>query len=188
MLFKKAEDWFFKKPIGFKSRILNIYFHLFGLRAGKGNRFENGRVRRLYQIELGSLNVFTHGYCLWPEDIYPDTNKTKIKIGNNNYFNRNFMIDACQLVEIGNDNLFGPDVYITDSNHGIQFGRSSNGLPMNKGFVKIGNNCWVGAKAVILKDVCLGSNCVVGAGSVVTKSFPEGSLIVGVPARLIKKL
>jgi acetyltransferase-like isoleucine patch superfamily enzyme len=51
--------------------------------------------------------------------------------------------------------------------------------------VKIGNHCWIGAGAIILKNVELGDACVVGAGAVVTKSFPNGSVIAGVPARLI---
>ena len=57
---------------------------------------------------------------------------------------------------------------------------------MDLGSVLIGNGCWIGAKAVILKDVTLGDCCVVAAGAVVTRSFPEGSVVAGVPARLLK--
>jgi acetyltransferase-like isoleucine patch superfamily enzyme len=39
---------------------------------------------------------------------------------------------------------------------------------------------------VVLKDVELGDRCVVAAGAVVTKSFAAGSVIAGVPARLLK--
>ena len=81
--------------------------------------------------------------------------------------------------------MFGPDVYITDSNHTFGENVSPQNMPMQRGKVKIGNHCWVGAKAVILKDVELGDYCVVAAGAVVTKSFPTGSVIGGVPAKLI---
>jgi acetyltransferase-like isoleucine patch superfamily enzyme len=54
---------------------------------------------------------------------------------------------------------------------------------MHRGHVKIGNHCWVGAKAVILKDVELGDGCVVGAGAVVTKTVPAGATVGGVPAK-----
>jgi len=56
---------------------------------------------------------------------------------------------------------------------------------MSRGQVRIGNRCWIGAKAVILKDVELGDGSVVGAGAVVTRSFPKDSVLVGIPARAL---
>lgn len=51
--------------------------------------------------------------------------------------------------------------------------------------IRIGSNCWIGAKVTILSGVEVGDNCVIGAGSVVTKSFPRNSIIVGVPGRIV---
>ena len=93
------------------------------------------------------------------------------------------MIDACGLVEIGDRNMFGPDVYVTDSNHRFQAGFSPGELLMDLGKVVIGNRCWIGAKAVILKGVQLGDGCVVAAGAVVTRSVEPGAVVAGVPAR-----
>ena len=97
------------------------------------------------------------------------------------------MIDACGYVEIGDSNMFGPDVYIADSNHTFGGGVAPQKLPMAVGKVRIGNNCWIGAHVIILKDVELGDSCVVGAGAVVTKSFPAGSVLAGVPAKLMSE-
>jgi len=51
----------------------------------------------------------------------------------------------------------------------------------------IGKRCWIGANATILPGVKLGDGVIVAAGSVVNKSFPSGSVIAGVPAKLIKR-
>ena len=54
--------------------------------------------------------------------------------------------------------------------------------------VRIGNNTFIGARALILPGVNIGDDCIVGAGSVVTKSVPNGSIIAGNPARVVKKI
>lgn len=180
----KLEPWLIRIPRGAVSRVRLRVYRFLGMTQGHHNRMEGGgRCRRLDQIQIGDHNSFTQGCWLWPLDASP--NGVRIRIGSNNYFNRNLMIDACGLIEIGDDNMFGPDIYITDSNHTFKKGMSPNQLPMERGHVKIGNHCWIGAKAVILKDVELDDGCVVGAGAVVTKSFPSGSVIAGVPAKLI---
>lgn len=167
---------------GLASRLRLAIYGLLGMEQGRRNRMEGGgRCRRLTQIKIGSYNSFTQGCWLWPLD--EDYNGIRIIIGNGNYFNRNVMIDACGLVEIGDNNMFGPDVYITDSNHAYGTEFSSKQTPMDRGHVKIGNRCWIGAKAVILKDVELGDSCVVGAGAVVTRSIAPGAVVAGVPAR-----
>lgn len=52
--------------------------------------------------------------------------------------------------------------------------------------IKIGENCWIGAKVTILDGVEIGENCVIAAGAVVTKNMPPNSVIGGVPAKVIK--
>ena len=183
MILARFEPLLLTAPRGLMSRFRIFFYRLLGLKAGRRNRMEAVRCRRLSQIEIGEYNSFTSGCQLWP--LESDYDDIRIRIGNKNYFNRNVMIDACGYIEIGDENMFGPDIYITDSNHTSSLGVSPHTQPMNAGRVRIGNGCWIGAKAVILKDVELGDYCVVGAGAVVTKSFPPGSVIAGVPARLI---
>jgi len=54
----------------------------------------------------------------------------------------------------------------------------------------IGDNCLIGIGAVVMNGAVIGKNSVVGAGSLVTegKEFPEGSLIMGSPAKLVRQL
>jgi acetyltransferase-like isoleucine patch superfamily enzyme len=183
MSLARFEPFLLKSRQGLVSRFRILCYRLLGLKIGVRNRMEAARCRRLSQIAIGDYNSFVAGCWLWPLDAEHDG--IRIRIGDRNFFNRNLMIDACGYVEIGNENMFGPDVYITDSNHTFGERLSPQEQPMQVGQVRIGNSCWVGAKAVILKDVELGDYCVVGAGAVVTKSFPAGSVIAGVPARLI---
>jgi acetyltransferase-like isoleucine patch superfamily enzyme len=183
MSLAKLEPLLLTSTQGFASRLRIFCYRLLGLRAGSHNRMEAARCRRLSQIQIGNFNSFVAGCWLWPLDAEHDG--IRIRIGDRNFFNRNLMIDACGYVEIGNENMFGPDVYITDSNHTFGDSRSPQDQPMQVGRVKIGNGCWIGAKVSILKDVEIGSYCVVGAGAVVTKSFPPGSVIAGVPARVL---
>ena len=185
-ILKKFEPLLLRVPQGICSRFRIGLYKLLGMKSGGGNRMEKARCRRLSQVAIGKKNAFSQGIMLWPLDTPYDG--IKIRIGDQNYFNRNVMIDACNYIEIGSSNMFGPDIYITDSDHSFGIGLTPSEQPMQKGKVKIGNHCWIGAKAIILKDVELGDYCVVGAGAVVNKSFPAGSVIAGVPAKLLRSI
>lgn len=50
----------------------------------------------------------------------------------------------------------------------------------------IGDNVYIGAGAKVLGDITIGDECVIGAGAVVLHSFESGSIIAGVPAKLIR--
>jgi len=56
------------------------------------------------------------------------------------------------------------------------------------GHVTLGANCVLGTGAVVLPGVQLGANAVVGAGSVVTKNVDADTLVVGIPAKVIRRL
>lgn len=50
----------------------------------------------------------------------------------------------------------------------------------------IGNDVWIGARAMILDGVCIGDGAIVAAGAVVTKDVPPYAIVGGVPAKVIK--
>lgn len=51
--------------------------------------------------------------------------------------------------------------------------------------VVIGNNVYIGQKAIILRGVTIGDNVIIAAGAIVTKSVPSDSVVAGVPARVV---
>jgi carbonic anhydrase/acetyltransferase-like protein (isoleucine patch superfamily) len=55
---------------------------------------------------------------------------------------------------------------------------------------RIGNNCLIGMGAILLDGCEIGDNCIIGAGSLVGpgRKIPPGSLAVGAPAKVIRKL
>jgi len=53
--------------------------------------------------------------------------------------------------------------------------------------IKIGNNVWIGYRAMILKGVTIGDGSVIAAGAIVTKDVPEKCLVAGVPAKVIRE-
>lgn len=50
----------------------------------------------------------------------------------------------------------------------------------------IGNNCFIGVRALICPGVHIGNQCVVAGGSIVTKDVPDNCMVAGVPAKIIK--
>ena len=69
---------------------------------------------------------------------------------------------------------------LDDDGHGF-------GPPPYSAPIVIEDRVWIGCNATILKGVTIGEGSVVAAGAVVTKSCPPGSLIAGVPAKVIRE-
>jgi maltose O-acetyltransferase len=98
-------------------------------------------------------------------------------------FNCNFVDDG--KIIIGNKVMFGPCVTIATVGHPIN--------PNYRGYmytdpVRIEDNCWIGAGAIICPGVTIGENSVIGAGSVVTKDVPANSVAVGNPCKILRSI
>lgn len=55
------------------------------------------------------------------------------------------------------------------------------------GTIEIGDNTFIGARTIITYNTKIGNDCIIGCGSIVTRDIPDGSVAVGVPAKVIGK-
>lgn len=112
-----------------------------------------------------------------------------ISIGKNCYIGTNFSILNASNVTIGDNVLIASYVLITSENHSIdpESTYEYKDQPLLSSPVIIGDGCWIGEKVIILPGVTIGKKCVIGAGSIVTKSIPDYSIVVGNPAKVIKR-
>jgi acetyltransferase-like isoleucine patch superfamily enzyme len=83
----------------------------------------------------------------------------------------------------------GARVYDTDF-HPLNYldRRAHNVNAIGAKSVRICQDAFVGASAMILKGVTIGARSIVAAGAVVTTDVPSDTLVAGVPARVIRKL
>ena len=83
--------------------------------------------------------------------------------------------------------MFGPNVTIATAAHPISPEHRKQDYQYNLP-VHIGENCWIGAGAIILPGVTIGDNSVIGAGSVVTKDIPANVVAVGNPCHVLREI
>jgi len=94
--------------------------------------------------------------------------------------------DTVGRIDIGENALFGPEVYITASNYRTDPGAPILHQPKEEHSVRIGRDVWLGARVIVVAGVTIGDGCVVGAGSVVTRSLPPQTICAGAPARVLR--
>lgn len=112
-----------------------------------------------------------------------------VKIGKNCLISKEAFIDDMEprSVEIGNDVIIAPGVYImAHVNYGKKLYPYMGKRQVAKVIIK--DNAFIGVGSIILKGVTIGESAIIGAGSVVTKDVPPYTVVAGVPAKPIRKL
>lgn len=109
----------------------------------------------------------------------------KIAFGMNCWVNHGLEIVARQQVSIGSDSRIGPQVLIIDHDHEMKRHQRIVDQGYVTASVRVGNDCWIGARAILLKGASMGDAAVLGAGSVLRAHVPPGEIWAGVPARKI---
>lgn len=112
----------------------------------------------------------------------------KLIIHENVSIGQNFHVTCMAELNIKSGTIISGDVMITDIDHEYRdVGLSVIDQPYLPAKTDIGENCFIGIGARIQAGTVLGRGCIVGANSVVRGHFPAHSVIVGMPARVVKR-
>ena len=131
--------------------------------------------RRLFDV--GSRTVF------WGKVFY--YNPHMVHIGKDCSVNEGVFFNVNDDLHIGDNVTISANVFITT------VGLDTGSLPEKRhthSSVCIGSDAWIGACSTLLPGVIVGDGAVVAAGSVVTGNVEPGTLVAGVPAKMIRRL
>ncbi|MDZ5456529.1 acyltransferase [Azohydromonas lata] len=125
----------------------------------------------------------------WLNVNHPSGDTPAIIIGNNCFIGRDNFFTSGKSIVIGDYCLTGIGCRFVGSTHVADDPRRpiiSTGTTATD-IISVGSNCFFGTDATVLGHVNIGHGCVIGARSVVTKDVPPFSVVVGSPARVIKR-
>lgn len=112
----------------------------------------------------------------------------EIRIGNNVSIAPFVHIWGQGGVEIGDNTAIASHVAISSLTHPINPIKGIYQNEIIEGRVIIGSNVWIGSHAFIHPGVSIGDNAIIGSGAVVLKDVKKNTLVVGVPAKMVKRL
>ena len=137
-------------------------------------------------IELGEAAFIQRGAWLYCQAI--DDTPARLQIGSGCVLGYNNHLTSVRSVVLEDHVLTANNVYITDNMHSYE----DVSVPIMhqavvfKRAVVIGRGSWIGENVSIL-GASIGRNCVIGANTVVTHDIPDYSVVVGAPARVIRR-
>lgn len=111
------------------------------------------------------------------------------RFGTNVYINSNSTWIDTSPIYVGSRTLVGPNCSFYSGTHPLDpsVRNGTRGPEFGKP-ITIGEDCWLGGNVTVVPGVTIGKGATVGAGSVVTKDVPPYTLVVGNPARVLKKI
>jgi len=156
--------------------------------------------RRYRNIKVG-WGTYIDGRCSFEEgvEIWPGCRVKNTSIGRCTYVRENCQLNNCR---IGKFCSIAPSVLIGLGRHPVRHVATSpvfyrNSAPcsmlcMETVFleeylpIEVGNDVWIGTRAIIRDGVAIGNGAVIGAGAVVTQDVPAYAIVGGVPARTLR--
>lgn len=149
-------------------------------------------LKKVFEKILKSLIVWLKNYSATVPTIYGE--RSRLRTGKNvSLVNTLFNLSSGNIY-IGDNTIFGHGCMVITGVHQFKDGRrkklvtGGNEAPISGYDIKIGSGCWIASGSIIIGRVKIGHNVIVAAGAVVTRDIPDGVMVGGVPARIIKKV
>jgi maltose O-acetyltransferase len=109
-----------------------------------------------------------------------------IHLGSRAFANANCVFLDCAEIRIGDNFQAGPGVQLLTPEHPLD-AVARRGEETARPIV-IGDDVWIGGGAIVLAGVTIGDRSVIGAGAVVTRDVPSDVVVVGNPAKIVRRL
>ena len=135
-------------------------------------------VNKLVQAADGQAAITPGFFCDYGDNIH---------FGARAFVNGNSVCLDCAEIRIGDDFQCGPGVQLLTPEHPLNAAERRSGVESARP-ITIGNDVWIGGGAIVLAGVTIGDRAVIGAGAVVTRDVPADVLVLGNPARPVRKL
>ena len=179
---------------------LNEELYFTGDEELKNDRFKSFKINCIYNNEISPSKIIER-YNILKNHINLDKNGNyefdnnfnvdygyNIKIGKNfkSFFNL-IMLDE-NLINIGENVTFGPNVTILCAIHPIEDIITRNSEFEYAKKVTIGNNVWIKGNTAILPGIKIGNNVIIENGSIVTKNIPDNSYASGAPCKVLNQI
>ena len=165
-----------------------LYYRLFWGYIGKGSKLiQPMRLRNVRNIHVGNNVIINrHSFLLTLQQ--GNSGSPRLAFGDGCVIGHMNHITCIDEVQIGRSVLTADRVYISDHSHEF----SDTRVPImhqpvvSKGKVSIGDGTWIGENVIVL-SCKIGRNCVLGANAVVLHDVPDFSVVVGSPARVVRR-
>ena len=154
----------------------SLFIHLVRL----ANFQSNYHLEAMRKMKRGARTQFAPGMMI--------SNGERVEVGDRSAFGHGVTILAGQntgRIIFGKDVMVGPYCTFTCGTYGFNMGVPANTQPMLEEDIRIGDDVWLGAMAMVMPGVTIGDHAIVAANAVITQDVEPWAIVGGVPAKVI---
>lgn len=188
MLLKNVAKWIFARlSIKQRCQVESLYFSE-KMKVGRGSYIHpSAHILGKKGVVVGANSCVSEGS--WLNVNHRDREAPSIEIGDNCFIGKQNFFTSGKLISIGDYTLTTIGCRFIGSSHNVD----NPGVPYlvtgttSVDEIQVGVNCFFGAGSTILGNVKVGHGSVIGAGALVLRDIPPFSMVVGNPAKVVKR-